>query len=63
MNALLFLGLAALLIVSGVAVLWLRTRKPSSFGSSITDFQKEMQALSPDSRSRREHERRQSGGQ
>jgi hypothetical protein len=61
MNPLLFLALAAVLAVSGVAILWLRTRKPSSFGSSISAFQREMQALSPESRSRREHERRQSG--
>lgn len=63
MSPLLFLALAGVLILTGLGVLWLRTRKPSSFGSSITDFQKEMQALSPQSRSRREHERRQSGGQ
>ena len=61
MNPLLFLALALVLTVSGVAVLWLRNRKPTSFGSSISAFQREMQALSPESRSRRDHDRRQSG--
>ncbi len=62
MNPLLFLGGALVLMVVGVLILWLRTRKPTSFGSSISDFQREMQALSPESRSRRDHERRESGG-
>jgi len=46
-------NLAFLLVAVGVSVvgsivLWLRTRKPTTVGSSIDSFAREMRALAPD---------------
>jgi hypothetical protein len=62
-NALLFLAIAAVLATVGVSVLWLFNRKPTSIDSSISAFQKEMHALSPEAKARAARDRReQSGG-
>lgn len=62
MSALLFLAIAVVLTVIGVSVLWLLNRKPTSVDSSISAFQKEMQALSPEARSRAAREQRDRAG-
>lgn len=49
MNALVFLGVAAALSVVGCAVLWLRSRQPSSMDAHIRDFARELDALAPGS--------------
>lgn len=53
MSALIFLFLA--LVISGVGslVLVLRNRRPSSVGSGVDEFQREMNALAPPGKSRR----------
>lgn len=53
-----FLVVAVLASVVGSFVLWLRHRQPTTFTSSIDEFQREMQALArepsaPDARRRR----------
>lgn len=47
MNALAFLGIAALLSVVGCGVLWLRSRQPGSMEAHIREFAKELDALAP----------------
>lgn len=47
MNALVFLGIAAGLSLVGCAVLWLRSRQPSSMDAHIRDFARELDALAP----------------
>ncbi len=61
MNALLFLAIAAVLATVGVSVLWFFNRKPTSIDSSISAFQKEMHALSPEARARARERREQAG--
>jgi hypothetical protein len=52
MSALVFLLIALAISIGGSVVLWLRHRKPSSLEHTIDAFSREMQALSPDARSR-----------
>ena len=47
MNALIFLGIAALLSVIGCGILWLRSRQPGSMEAHIRDFERELNALAP----------------
>jgi hypothetical protein len=46
-NPVAFLLLALVISVVGSAVLYLRSRTPSSLESGIDNFQREMQALAP----------------
>ena len=48
MSGVAFLGLAVVVSVVGSVVLWLRTRKPTTLGSSIDSFEREMRALAPE---------------
>ena len=52
MSALVFLLIALAISIVGSVVLWLRHRKPSSLEHTIDAFSREMQALSPEARSR-----------
>jgi hypothetical protein len=47
MNALVFLGIAALLSAGGCLFLWLRSRQPRSMDAHIRDFARELDALAP----------------
>ncbi len=47
MNAVAFLMIAVVISVVGSAVLYLRSRTPSSLESGIDNFRREMQALAP----------------
>jgi hypothetical protein len=47
-SALVFLAIPFVIVVFGVAVMWLRHRKPTAFDSDVVAFQREMRALSPD---------------
>lgn len=47
MNALVFLGIAAVLSAGGCLVLWLRNRQPRSIDAHIRDFARELDALAP----------------
>ena len=49
MNALVFLGIAALLSLLGCLALWLRSRQPRSMDAHIRDFARELDALAPGS--------------
>lgn len=49
MNALVFLGIAAVLSAAGCLVLWLRMRQPRSMDAHIRDFARELDALAPGS--------------
>ena len=62
MNALVFLGIAALLSLLGCLALWLRSRQPRSMDAHIRDFARELDALSPDGARRRTPRGRQSRG-
>jgi hypothetical protein len=57
MSGVAFLLIVVVIGVVGSLVLWLRTRKPTTFMSSVEDFQREMEALgrepTPPSTSRR----------
>jgi hypothetical protein len=46
-NAVAFLMIAVVISVVGSAVLYLRSRTPSSLESGIDNFRREMQALAP----------------
>jgi hypothetical protein len=48
-NALVFLGIAAVLSVLGCGILWLRSRQPGSMEAHIEEFAKELDALAPGS--------------
>ena len=48
MNALVFLGIAALLSLIGCGILWMRSRQPGSMEAHIRDFERELDALAPD---------------
>lgn len=50
MDSLLFLLAAGALIVLGTLVIVLRSREPQGHDSGIKQFQREMRALSPESR-------------
>ena len=47
MNALIFLGIAAVLSLIGCGILWLRSRQPGSMEAHIRDFERELDALAP----------------
>ena len=47
MNPIAFLLLAAVIIVVGCGILYVRNRAPSSLESGIDNFRREMQALAP----------------
>ena len=47
MNAVAFLMIAVVISVVGSAVLYLRSRTPSSLEAGIDNFRREMQALAP----------------
>ena len=47
MNALVFLGIAALLSAGGCPFRWLRSRQPRSMDAHIRDFARELDALAP----------------
>jgi hypothetical protein len=46
-NALVFLGIAAVLSVVGCGILWLRSRQPGSMEAHIEEFARELDALAP----------------
>lgn len=48
MSNIAFLLFAVGVSVVGSVVLWLRTRKPTTVGSSIDSFHREMRALAPE---------------
>jgi hypothetical protein len=51
---LLYLGIAVVLSAVGILILYLRNRRPSSVEYSVEEFQKELRALSPTERERRD---------
>ena len=51
MTALWFLAIAVVIVAVGGLVLWVTSRQPRSTESSISLFQREMDALSPKERS------------
>ena len=53
MSALIFLGVALLVSLVGIAIMALRARQPTSLESGIDAFKREMAALSPDDDPRR----------
>jgi hypothetical protein len=53
-SGLVFLLMALLVSVIGLALLYVRQRKPTSLDHGITEFQREMRALAPDERSGRD---------
>jgi hypothetical protein len=46
-NALVFLGIAAVLSAVGCGILWLRSRQPGSMEAHIEEFARELDALAP----------------
>lgn len=50
MTALYFLAIIVVIVTVGGLVLWLTNRQPNSTESSISAFQREMEALSPKDR-------------
>lgn len=50
MTALYFLAIVVVIVAVGGLVLWLTNRQPNSTESSISSFQREMDALSPKDR-------------
>jgi hypothetical protein len=52
MSNLLYLGIAVVLSVIGVLVLWFRTRRPRSMNAHIAEFARELDALAPEKRPR-----------
>jgi hypothetical protein len=53
-SALIFLGVAVLVSLVGIAVMALRARQPTSLESGIDAFRREMRALSPEEDARRQ---------
>ena len=49
MNALVFLGIAAVLSLIGCGILLFRSRQPGSMEAHIRDFERELEALAPGS--------------
>lgn len=49
MAVLLYLAVPLVVIAVVVLILWMRERKPTSVESGIASFQREMEALSPES--------------
>jgi hypothetical protein len=56
-TALAFLAIALVISLVGCAVLYLRSRQPTSLESGIDAFQREMRALSPEEEERRRRPR------
>ena len=54
MSNLLYLLLAVILSVVGSLILWYRHRKPTSMEAGIDEFNRELRALAPEKRDRRE---------
>jgi hypothetical protein len=52
-SALIFLGVALLVSLVGIAIMALRARQPTSLESGIDAFKREMSALSPEDDPRR----------
>jgi hypothetical protein len=52
-SALVFLGVALLVSLIGIAIMALRARQPTSLESGIDAFKREMDALSPEQDARR----------
>ena len=50
MTVLFFLAIVVVIVAVGGLVLWLTNRQPNSTQSSISSFQREMDALSPKDR-------------
>ena len=50
MSNLLYLGIAVVLSVGGILLIWARNRRPTSLESGIEDFRRELKALSPETR-------------
>ena len=48
MTSLLFLLFAVVIVAVGCTVIWWKDRKPNSLEFGITEFQRELAALSPD---------------
>ncbi|MBV9951547.1 MAG: hypothetical protein JO291_06325 [Acidimicrobiia bacterium] len=57
MSALVFLGVALLVSLVGIAIMALRARQPTSLESGIDAFKREMDALSPEQEARRQAHR------
>ncbi len=57
-----FLLIVVVITVVGSLVLWLRNRKPTTYMSSVDEFQQEMQALARDPNQVPERTRRSSRG-
>ncbi len=62
MNALVFLGIAVMLSLTGCLVLWFRSRQPRSMDAHIRDFARELDALAPDRPFDRGRQRPRRGG-
>lgn len=60
MSALLYLGVALVLSMIGILVLWYRYRKPRSLESGIAEFQQGLKALNPEG-SKNDKSRRRAG--
>jgi hypothetical protein len=56
-SALVFLGVALLVSLVGIAIMALRARQPTSLESGIDAFKREMDALSPEQEARRQANR------
>jgi hypothetical protein len=62
MSNLLYLGIAVVLSVLGVLVLWFRTRRPRSMNAHIAEFARELEALAPEQRRRANRTRERPSG-
>lgn len=58
MNALVFLGIAAVLSLIGCGILVFRSRQPGSMEAHIRDFERELDALAPGSPLDRQRQQR-----
>lgn len=58
-----FLLIPVVIVVAASLILWLRGRQPTTLHSGVDSFQREMHALSPDSRVTRTPRRFESDGQ
>jgi hypothetical protein len=54
-SALIFLGVAVVVSLVGIAIMALRARQPTSLESGIDAFKREMQALEPEDERRQRH--------
>ncbi len=53
-----FLGIVVIISAPAISYIWLRSRKPTTFMSSIDEFQREMSALAHDPSEQVEHKRK-----